>query len=63
MLLCQISIVIEHRKLQKKSYKNIKFKRSAPTWKEKIEKPDRSHYVSDILDFLEIYQEKILRSD
>ena len=56
MLLCQISISIEHGKLQKKSYKNIKFKRSAPTWKEKIEKPDRSHYVSDILDFLEIYQ-------
>ena len=56
MLLCQVSISIEHGKLQKKSYKNIEFKRSAPTRKEKIEKPDRSHYVSDIQDFLEIYQ-------
>ena len=56
MLLCQISISIEHGKLQKKSYKNIKFKRSAPTWKEKLEKPDRSHYVSDIQDFLKTYQ-------
>ena len=34
----------------KKSYKNIKFKISAPTWNEEFELPDRSYSVSDIQD-------------
>ena len=32
----------------KKSYKNNKFKISAPTWNEEFELPDGSYYVSDI---------------
>ena len=32
----------------KKSYKNNKFKTSAPTWNEEFELPDGSYYVSDI---------------
>ena len=34
----------------KKSYKNIKFKISAPTWNEEFELPDQSYSVSDIQD-------------
>ena len=37
----------------KKSYKNNKFKISAPTWKEKSELPDGSYSVSDIKDYFE----------
>ena len=32
----------------KKSYKNNKFKISAPTWNEEFESPDGSYSVSDI---------------
>ena len=32
----------------KKSYKNIKFKRSAPAWNEEFGLPDGSYSVSDI---------------
>ena len=37
----------------KKSYKNDKFKISAPTWNEEFELPDGSYSVSDIQDYFE----------
>ena len=37
----------------KKSFKNNKFKISAPTWNEKLELPDGSYYVSDIQNYFE----------
>ena len=37
----------------KKSYKNNKFKISAPPWNEKFELPDGSYFVSDIKDCCE----------
>ena len=37
----------------KKSYKNNKFKISAPTWNEEFELPDGSCSVSDIQDYFE----------
>ena len=37
----------------KKSYKNNKFKISAPTWNEEFELPDGSYSVSDIEDYFE----------
>ena len=38
---------------RKKSYKNNKFKISAPTLNEEFELPDRSYSVSDIQDYCE----------
>ena len=35
----------------KKSYKNNKFKISAPTWNEEFELPDGSYAISDIQDY------------
>ena len=37
----------------KESYRNNKFKISAPTWNEKSESPDRSYSASDIQDYFE----------
>ena len=37
----------------KKSYKNNKFKISAPTWNEEFELPDGTYSVSDIQDYFE----------
>ena len=37
----------------KKSYKNNKFKISAPTWHEEFELPDGSQPISDIPDYFE----------
>ena len=37
----------------KKSYKNKKFKISAPTWNEQLELPDGSNSVLDIQDYFE----------
>ena len=37
----------------KKSYKNNKFKASAPTWNEEFELTDGSYSVSDIQDYYE----------
>ena len=37
----------------KRSYKNNKFKISAPTWNEEFELPDGSYSVSDIQDYFE----------
>ena len=38
-------------KSMKKSYKNNKFKISAPTWNQEFELPDGSYLVSDIQDY------------
>ena len=46
----------------KKSFKNNKFKKSAPTWNEDFELPDGSYYVSDIQDYFE-YMLKTWRKD
>ena len=37
----------------KKSYKNNKFKISAPTWNEEFELPDGSYSILDIQDYFE----------
>ena len=36
---------------KKRSYKNNKFKISAPTWNDKFELPGRSYYVISIQDY------------
>ena len=40
-------------KYEKKSYKNNKFKISAPTWNGEFELPDGSYSISDIQDYFE----------
>ena len=40
--------IILYMEKYKKSYKNNKFKISAPTWNEEFELPDGSYFVSDI---------------
>ena len=40
-------------KNMKKSYKNNKFKITAPTWNEEFELPNGSYYVSDIQGYFE----------
>ena len=42
----------------KKSYKNNKFKISAPTWNEEFELPTGSYSVSDIQDYFEYILKK-----
>ena len=42
----------------KKSYKNNKFKTSAPTWYEEFELPDWSYSISDIQDYFEYILKK-----
>ena len=42
-----------HRKNIKMSYKNNKFKISAPTWNEEFGLPDGSYSVSDIPNYFE----------
>ena len=42
----------------KKSYKNNKFKISAPTWNEEFELPDGSYSVPNIQDYFEYIIEK-----
>ena len=42
----------------KKSYKNNKFKISAPTWNEEFELPDGSYSISDIQDYFEYILKK-----
>ena len=42
----------------KTSYKNIKFKMSAPTWNEEFELPDGSYFISDIQDYFEYILKK-----
>ena len=45
----------------KKSYKNNKFKISAPIWNEEFELPDGSYSVSDIQDYFEYIFKKNMR--
>ena len=42
----------------KSSYKNNKFKISAPTWNDEFELPDGSYSVSDIQDYFEYILKK-----
>ena len=42
----------------KKSYKNNKFKISAPTWSDELELPDGSYSISDIQDYFEYVLKK-----
>ena len=45
-----------------KSYKNNKFKSSAPAWNEEFELPDGSNSLPEIQDYFE-YIEKIYRKN
>ena len=47
------------RKIIEKSYKNNKFKISAPTWNEKFKLPDGSYSISDIQDYFECILKKL----
>ena len=49
--------------IQKKSYKNNKFKISAPTWNNKFELPGGPYSVSDIQDYFEFIFKKTWRKD
>ena len=51
MLLQQILAFMIHGKIQKKSYKSIKFEISAPAWNEEFELPDGSYSVLDARRF------------
>ena len=51
MLLYQTLAYNVHGKNIKKSYKNKKFKISAPTWNEEFRLPDGSYSISDIQDY------------
>ena len=55
--LLNLSIYYTWRNI-KKSYKNNKFKISAPTWNEEFELPDRSCSISDIQDYFEYILKK-----
>ena len=52
ILLYQILVYTIHGKT-KKSYKNNKFKISAPTWNDQFELPDGSYSASDMQDYFE----------
>ena len=47
----------------KKSYKNHKYKISAPTWNEEFELPDGSYSESDIQDYFEYILKTTWRKD
>ena len=51
-MLYQILAFTIHVKILK-SYKNNKFKISAPTWNENFELPDESYSISDIQDYFD----------
>ena len=53
MLLYQILAFTIHGKKRKKSYKNNKFKISAPTWNEEFELSDGSYSIPGIQDYFE----------
>ena len=58
MLLYQTLAFTIHEKNIKKSYKNNKFKKSAPTRNEELELPGGSYDISDIQDFFEYILKK-----
>ena len=45
----------------KKSYKNNKFKISAPTWNDEFELADGSYLISDVQDYFEYILKNILK--
>ena len=47
----------------KKSYKNNKFKISAPTWNKEFELPDGSYSISDIQDYFNYILKKAWGED
>ena len=53
MLLNQILASTVHAKIFKKSYKNNKFKMSAPMWNDIFELLDGSYSVSNIHDYFQ----------
>ena len=53
-----LSIYYIWKNIQKKSYKNNKFKISAPTWNNKFELPGGPYSVSDIQDYFEFILKK-----
>ena len=55
--LSNLSIYYTWRNI-KSSYKNNKFKNSAPTWSNEFELPDRSYSISDIQDYFEYILKK-----
>ena len=58
--LSNLSIYYTWRNI-KSSYKNNKFKISAPTWNDEFELPDGSYSVSDIQDYFEYILKKSWR--
>ena len=60
--LSNLSIYYKQKNI-KKSYKNNKFKTSAPTCNEEFELPDGSYPVSDIQDYLEYILKKTYGKD
>ena len=58
MLLHQIFACTIHGKILKKSYKDNKFRISAPTWNEEFELPYGSYSISDIQDYFEYILKK-----
>ena len=50
--LSNVSLYVTWKNI-KKSYRNKKFKISAPTWNEEFELPDGSYSISDIQDYFE----------
>ena len=55
--LSNLSIFYTWRNIES-SYKNNKFKISAPTWSDEFELPDGSYSISDILDYFEYILKK-----
>ena len=56
-MLYRILVFTIHGKT-KNSYKNNKFKISAPTWSDEFELPDGSYSISDIQDYFEYILKK-----
>ena len=63
MLLYQILASTIYGKIQKMSYKNNKFKISAPKWNEEFEFSDGSYSTSDIQDYFGYIFKEAWRKD
>ena len=53
MFLYETLVLTIHVKIQKKLFKNNKFKTSAPTWNEEFQLLDGQYSISDIQDYFE----------
>ena len=60
--MCRFSIYYTQKNI-KKSYENIKFKISSPTWNEEFELPDGSYSLLDIQDYFEYILTNTWRRD